>query len=324
MYKHKVTYRYRKADGNLSSVQEAFFNYEKEIFHDGPGEWKNIAANMVANQKGINRSQIQMDDLFRMHCLGKIQEPKQNSSTLVQDSRPQYEEPKRQTYSEYSSEPAIGSETVRFGSSKTSCTNCGRLHSRSKSKVVFMRGWDHDIPGRREYAEYWGGSDYFHKKIPCYFCDNQCLDTYVRVTKWEVIDANGKTRKENEADWEKERKEEELKARISDLKIEGHWFKAFWLEYRIPIIAVVAFAAIFALTSLLNESINTENIETDSIENVDTTTVIKDIKEPKKSKKDKVEESEEVMETPTEEVQKEPIPQEVNTDPNNELDPEYQ
>jgi hypothetical protein len=74
MYKHKVTYRHKTNTG-MSGSKNLEFELEKELFHDGAGEWKKICANIISSKTGINSSDIDINGgggIFTMQCLGKI------------------------------------------------------------------------------------------------------------------------------------------------------------------------------------------------------------------------------------------------------------
>jgi hypothetical protein len=72
MYKHKVQYRHRTKEGNLSAVKEIEFELDHEMYYDGPGAWRDICMNMISNRTGINRSDILNDDLLRFSCKGRV------------------------------------------------------------------------------------------------------------------------------------------------------------------------------------------------------------------------------------------------------------
>ncbi len=72
MYKHKVQYRYKTKEGNLSAVKELDFELDKELYYDGPGAWRDICRNMIANKTGLNKSDIMNDSLLHFTCKGKI------------------------------------------------------------------------------------------------------------------------------------------------------------------------------------------------------------------------------------------------------------
>ena len=50
MYKHIVKYRYKTPEGNLSAVKDLEFELDKELDYDGPGAWRDICRNMIANK----------------------------------------------------------------------------------------------------------------------------------------------------------------------------------------------------------------------------------------------------------------------------------
>lgn len=79
MYKHKVDYRHKIGSSGLSGMKSIEFELEKELFHDGPGEWRRICANMISTKTGISVSDIVTNDgTMVLRCLGKI---KNNTST---------------------------------------------------------------------------------------------------------------------------------------------------------------------------------------------------------------------------------------------------
>ncbi|MCZ2129104.1 MAG: hypothetical protein LC109_02440 [Bacteroidia bacterium] len=74
MYKHIVKYRHKTKEGNTTSMKTLEFELDKQLYYDGPGEWKVICANMITSKTGINTSWIYLDDgTMEMKCLGKVQ-----------------------------------------------------------------------------------------------------------------------------------------------------------------------------------------------------------------------------------------------------------
>ena len=70
MVKHKVEYRH-KIGGNISGTKYLEFEYEEELYHDGPGEWRKICKNMIRTQKGYNPSDV-IDNSLVMNCIGRV------------------------------------------------------------------------------------------------------------------------------------------------------------------------------------------------------------------------------------------------------------
>jgi hypothetical protein len=70
MFKHKVEYRH-KIGGNISGTKYLEFEYEEELYHDGPGEWRKICKNMIRTQKGYNPSDV-IDNSLVMNCIGRV------------------------------------------------------------------------------------------------------------------------------------------------------------------------------------------------------------------------------------------------------------
>lgn len=103
MYKHKVDYRYNTPEGNISGIKTLEFELEKELYHDGPGEWRNICANIISSKTGINVHDIRTNDsTMTLKCLGKVKTatstPSSNSSNS--DNRDYHAEKKAQVKAE--------------------------------------------------------------------------------------------------------------------------------------------------------------------------------------------------------------------------------
>ena len=82
MYRHKVDYRYKIGSNGLSGMKSIEFELEKELFHDGPGEWRRICANMISTKTGISVSDIVTNDgTMVLRCLGKIKNNNDSNSS---------------------------------------------------------------------------------------------------------------------------------------------------------------------------------------------------------------------------------------------------
>jgi len=92
MYKHIVEYRHKTKEGNISPMKTLEFELDKQLYYDGPGEWKVICANMITSKTGINTSWIYVDDgTMKMRCLGKVQNNDTTSSSKREMSQEERE-----------------------------------------------------------------------------------------------------------------------------------------------------------------------------------------------------------------------------------------
>jgi hypothetical protein len=89
MYKHIVEYRHKTKEGNISPMKSLEFELDRELYYDGPGEWKIICANMIVNKTGVNSSWIYLDDgTLKMKCLGRV---KNNEEIKTQNTQGSYQ-----------------------------------------------------------------------------------------------------------------------------------------------------------------------------------------------------------------------------------------
>lgn len=74
MYNHRVHYTYDKPQGMISETQTLEFELEKDLEKDGPGQWRNICANIIQSKTGISAHLVRTknDSSFRCISLGKV------------------------------------------------------------------------------------------------------------------------------------------------------------------------------------------------------------------------------------------------------------
>lgn len=175
MYKHKVQYQHKTKEGNISAVKELEFDLDKELYYDGPGVWRDICRNMIANKTGLNKSDILNNDLLRFSCKGKINT---NSSSNISNN---------------SNNASWNSNTSRVTNNKSSqsdsnqprvslskCSHCGNTFKDADGYYSFLR--PHNNKNR-------------HSSKKFIFCSMDCFNGKVEEG-WVRVDEVGYTEEE--------------------------------------------------------------------------------------------------------------------------------
>jgi hypothetical protein len=200
MYKHIVKYRYKTPEGNLSAVKDLEFELDKELDYDGPGAWRDICRNMIANKTGLNKSDVLNDDNLHFTCKGKI-----NSNNNSQTSN------------------NTSSRTIE---NKTSNS---KNHSSSNEDLVSTWQPHPDMPDHIRVITpdklhlYSNKSDYWAKQKKQKEDLKNAFAHFGLNTEEDLKKAKEKAKNEN----------------IAKLKSEGRNFQAFILKYRTGIIVII-------------------------------------------------------------------------------------
>jgi len=201
MYRHKVQYRHRTPEGNLSAVKDLEFDLDKELYYDGPGAWRDICRNMISNKTGLNKSDVMNDDLLRFTCKGKINTNNNSQTSNNKSDRP------------------IENKT---SSSKN--------HSSSNEDLVSSWQPHPDMPDHIRVITpdklhlYSNKSDYWAKRKKEKEDIKKAFTHFGLNTEEDVKKAKEDIKTEN----------------IANLKSEGRNFQAFFLRYRTSIIVIAA------------------------------------------------------------------------------------
>jgi hypothetical protein len=209
MYRHKVQYRHRTPERNLSAVKELEFDLDKELYYDGPGAWRDICRNMIANKTGLNKSDIMNDDNLRFTCKGKINiksssTPPNSSNNSNNTSRNSNN--KRATNNESSDKPE--SSTSYY---EAEVDDGWRPHPDMPDNITVI------TPSNR--FLYSDKSDYWAKHPQGKSNQKKLKQFFARL----------------EAEEDQQRKD-----RIAKLKSNGHGLQAFFLEFKSGILATGA------------------------------------------------------------------------------------
>jgi hypothetical protein len=171
MYKHIVKYRHKTKSGNISPVKSLEFELDRQLYYDGPGEWKVICTNMITSKTGINTSWIIDDSTLKMSCLGKVQNKDTGSSSKREISQ-----------EETDSHVVAPSSSNELNTPRLNrCDHCGAKYEIGDGYYSYLRPQNKN---RHSFKK-------FH------FCSEECIQNKVE-NGWVRVDEFGLTKEEGE------------------------------------------------------------------------------------------------------------------------------
>ena len=178
MYKHKVYYRHKTPEGNLSGVKDLEFDLDKEMYYDGPGAWRDICRNMISNKTGLNKSDVLNDDNLRFTCKGKIStnsnSPSSNNSNNSNESLRENNTSRETNYE------SSDSDSYQPRVSYSKCSFCGDKYVIGDGYYSYLR--PHNNENR-------------HSSKKFNFCSTDCINGKVE-NGWIRVDEFGRTEEE--------------------------------------------------------------------------------------------------------------------------------
>jgi hypothetical protein len=178
MYRHKVHYRHRTPEGNLSAVKDLEFDLDKEMYYDGPGAWRDICRNMIANKTGLNKSDVMNDDNLRFTCKGKINS--NSSPSTSNNSNNSNNDSWNSNNSRVTNDDSSDSDSHQPRVSYSKCSYCGEKYVIGDGYYSYLR--PHNNENR-------------HSSKKFNFCSLDCINNKVE-NGWVRVDEFGYTEEE--------------------------------------------------------------------------------------------------------------------------------
>ena len=244
MYKHKVYYRHKTPEGNLSGVKDLEFDLDKEMYYDGPGAWRDICRNMISNKTGLNKSDVLNDDNLRFTCKGKIST--NSNSPSSNNSNNSNESLRENNTSRETNNESSDSDSYQPRVSYSKCSFCG----------------DKYVIGDGSYA-------YLKKDAKVYkhdFCSHSCFSDKLASGDYIQVDENGLTSSERQDNFFKKIRQENETKRIEKEKERKETRLAIKIGIPVLVLAIVFF--IYSdnkMTKQKNEAVRI-NLELEQIE----------------------------------------------------------
>jgi hypothetical protein len=244
MYRHKVHYRHRTPEGNLSAVKELEFDLDKEMYYDGPGAWRDICRNMIANKTGLNKSDVMNDDNLRFTCKGKISS--NSSPASSNNSNNSNNDSWNNNNSRVTNDDSSDSDSSQPRVSYSKCSYCGDTFETADGYNSYLK------KGSKVYK--------------LYFCSKACHKDKLSSGDYIQVDKNGLTSSERQDNFFKKIRQENETKRIEKENERKETRLAIKIGIPVLIAAIVFF--IYSnneMTKQKNEAVRI-NLELEQIE----------------------------------------------------------